>query len=388
MSESDKAPDAAFDEELAIEDASDHGEQASAGGESRGRGGRVFLNFFAATVAIILLPSVAYLLWTDLTADAPPPSNEETVAKLVTELAAVQNSLRSMEQRINDAQSRDEALAADIEAQLESLNDARPDRAEILGNLPGRLSTLERNVASLKGVSASTRDAWLLAEAEYYLQLGNAQLQLAGNPELAAAALREADKRLVDVANPAYLEVREAIADELTRLDLSNNVDIGGLSMTLASLSRVVDALPVRRQDGAEETDGDVIIDPDMSGPKRAWETVKQTFSEVVRVSKIDDENSPLLTPDAEVLLRANLSLQLQAARLALLKGEREIFKQSMEDADSWLATYFDTSSVQVQSARETIDEISGNPAMQQYPDISESLRLLRQTRTLEDAAE
>ena len=165
---------------------------------------------------------------------------------------------------------------------------------------------------------------------------------------------------------------------------LNNDVDVAGMTMTLASLSKVVDSLPIQVDDGS--TDEEIgSVDDDLSGVDRAWASVKDAMSGLVKVTGPDEAGSPLLTPDSVTLLRANLSLQLQAARLALLKGERAIFQQSLLDAEDWMMTYFDIRSVQVASALETITELRNSPATQDLPDISESLRLLRQQRILDE---
>jgi len=106
-------------------------------------------------------------------------------------------------------------------------------------------------------------------------------------------------------------------------------------------------------------------------------------MSGLVKVTPPDEETRALLTPDAAHLIRSNLALQLQAARLALLRGEQAIFEQSLDDADALLTQYFDTGSAQVESAAETIAEIRDSMVAVQAPDISESLRLIRQFRVL-----
>ena len=78
----------------------------------------------------------------------------------------------------------------------------------------------------------------------------------------------------------------------------------------------------------------------------------------------------------------------VQAARLALLRGEPEIFRQSLDDADTWMDTYFDTGSQPVRSARQTMAEIRNEYATVVPPDISRSLRLLRQYKTLAESAQ
>lgn len=118
----------------------------------------------------------------------------------------------------------------------------------------------------------------------------------------------------------------------------------------------------------------------------RAMASLKNAVGGVVSVRRADEAMQPLIAPEAQYFLRANLALQLQAARLALLRGEEGIFRQSLNDADSWLDEYYDPGSTAVQSARETIAEIRDSVISVAMPDISRSLRLLRQFNLLAEA--
>lgn len=240
-------------------------------------------------------------------------------------------------------------------------------------------------MSALQGVSAGARDTWLLAEAEYYMQIANAQLQLGNNPHLAMLALGMADERVVQMANPGLTEVRRAIADELAALEVMEKPDIEGVSLTLASLSRVVESLPLQTTE-ANRDDADGATDEDLSGTARAWASVKGAMSGIVKVTPPDEETRALLTPDTAALIRSNLALQLQAARLALLRGEQAIFEQSLDDANALLDAYFVSDSAPVSSARQTIAEIRDSMFAATAPDISESLRLIRQFRTLQES--
>jgi uncharacterized protein HemX len=71
-----------------------------------------------------------------------------------------------------------------------------------------------------------------------------------------------------------------------------------------------------------------------------------------------------------------------------LLRGEQAIFEQSLDDTSALLNAYFDTQSAQVQSTLLTIAEIRAGVFTLAAPDISESLRLLRQYRTLSETVE
>jgi len=248
------------------------------------------------------------------------------------------------------------------------------------------MSTLESSVASLAGISEGARDAWIIAETEYYMQIANAQLQLANNPHLATLALRMADERIVQLSDPRLTDVRRAISDELAALDMMEKPDIEGATLTLASLARVVESLPLAGS--AEEAEDEAEIDPELSGAGRAWASVKNAVSGMVTVRPADQAQLTQLSPDAEYFLRNNIALQLQAARLALLRGEQAIFTQTLDDTSALLNDYFDTDTAQVTSVLDTIAEVRGHVFASEVPDISESLRLLRQFRTLSETAQ
>jgi uroporphyrin-3 C-methyltransferase len=108
----------------------------------------------------------------------------------------------------------------------------------------------------------------------------------------------------------------------------------------------------------------------------------------VVSVRRTDEAARPLIAPDAVYFLRANLALQLQAARLALLRSEQALFRQSLDDATAWLREYYDIDSTPVKGALRTIAEIRESSFDTSLPDISESLRLLRQYIAFRRAAD
>ena len=339
------------------------------------------IGWLALFVALLSLAAVGYMIMEDRRARASAESSSDSIEQLAGRVDASRDSLADLNRALADLASSDEATRSRVEALQRGIE----GRLELLDSLPARMSNLENSMASLQGVSAGARDAWLLAEAEYYMQIANAQLQLGNNPQLAMLALGMADERVVQLANPALTEVRRAIADELAALEVMNKPDIEGTSLTLASLSRVVESLPLQTID-ARADDGDAATDQELSGAARAWASVKGAMSGIVKVTPPDEEMRALLTPETAALIRSNLALQLQAARLALLRGEQAIFEQSLDDASALLEYYFDVDSTQVAGAQATIAEIRGNMFAVTPPDISESLRLIRQYRTLSES--
>ena len=352
------------------------GKQAEPGKTRAGASGSVA--WLAFLVAIVALAAAGYTTWQGWRS-AADTSADDRAARLESGLSSSERSLARLQEQVAELGQRDPG----IDAAVDSLRGDLEQRLRLLESLPARMSTLESSVASLAGISEGARDAWILAESEYYMQIANAQLQLANNPHLAALALRMADERIVQLADPGLTGVRQAIADELAALDVMKKPDIEGATLTLASLARVVESLPLAGT--GEGQQAAAAIDEVQSGVGRAWASVKNAMSGLVTVTPVEQARLTQLSPDAEHFLRSNIALQLQAARLALLRGEQTIFVQTLDDTSTLLRDYFDADSSQVAGALETISEVRNHVFVAEVPDISESLRLLRQFRTLRE---
>ena len=339
--------------------------------------------WLALLLSVAALGVVGYTLYLDWQSSDADASANAAVTGLESQVATTRRSVTELSDRVDAINVGEAATTADVDALRGELD----ERISLLSSLPSRMSTLESTMASLAGVSTSARNTWLLAEAEYYLQIANAQLQLANNPQLASMALSMADERVVQIADPALTDVRRAISDELAALDIMEKPDIAGATLTLASLARVVESLPLARAALADAPD-EGTVDAEQSGMDRAWTSMKSAVSGLVKVTPPEQEKLVMLTRDGEYFLRNNIALQLQSARLALLRGEQAVFEQSLDDTSTMLDEYFDTDSAQVASTRETLAEIRGNVFTSSAPDISQSLRLLRQYRTLTESSQ
>ncbi len=380
MSETDSEKDVTPVEEAAASEPVTEEPEAHPEPPKRQRSGNS-VAWLAFLFAIIAVAASGYVAWQDWQG-ASDTSADDQLARLdgrIDTLAELQTELEALVSGLGEP---DPAIVAELDAVRRELD----DRLRVLDSLPARISTLEGSIASLAGVSEGARDAWILAESEYYMQIANAQLQLANNPHLAALALKMADERIVQLANPGLTDVRRALSDELAALDVMEKPDIEGATLTLSSLAGIVESLPLAST--AEAEDEATEIDPELSGAGRAWASVKNAVTGLVTVIPADEARLVQLSPDGEFFLRSNIALQLQAARLALLRGEQAIFEQTLDDTSALLNDYFDVDSAQVTSALETIADIRGHVFTTQAPDISGSLRLLRQYRTLNENAQ
>ena len=171
--------------------------------------------WLAFLASIIALAAAGYTTWQGWLSERDTDADDR-YTRLDNRLSSSAQSLADLEAQVAELGAGDPGIDAELDALRRDLD----ERIRLLSSVPARMSTLEASVASLAGVSEGARDAWILAESEYYMQIANAQLQLANNPHLAALALKMADERIVQLANPALTDVRRALSDELAALEV------------------------------------------------------------------------------------------------------------------------------------------------------------------------
>ena len=189
-----------------------------------------------------------------------------------------------------------------------------------------RHEALESRVDSFQGVSADARRRWLVAEADHYLGIGNTELALAGHWENAIFALELADDALRQLAEPAFAPVRGQISADLQTLRSADLVDVEGLSYTLGRLASRVDKLPM-----GPAAPGNLDLQPQRledveSGWNRVWLSLKGAISGMINVERSEVSTSPALTAREQSLIRHQLVLELQMARLGCCAATRRRF--------------------------------------------------------------
>ncbi len=190
---------------------------------------------------------------------------------------------------------------------------------------------------------------------------------------------------MVDLANPALSGVRERIAAELRALRAVRLPDIEGLSYTLGGLTESGRTLPLLSTLPENFTADVDVPEEAMSGLARAWLSLKNAVVGMVSIERRDDSITRSLSTEEQALVRQQLELELVLARLGLISGQSEVFRQSIMAAEELLARHFDTEAVAVESAIALLDELAELDIDPERPDISGSLSLLRSLAARDD---
>jgi uncharacterized protein HemX len=76
--------------------------------------------------------------------------------------------------------------------------------------------------------------------------------------------------------------------------------------------------------------------------------------------------------------LRQDLRLQLDAARFALLRRDRDLYRTSLDTAASWLKTFFDTTAPEVHLYQDDLARLRAADPAPPLPDLGPTLKALR----------
>jgi uroporphyrin-3 C-methyltransferase len=118
---------------------------------------------------------------------------------------------------------------------------------------------------------------------------------------------------------------------------------------------------------------------------RELYKVVGQSLSEVFRVREHNTPVRPMLPPRREYYLRQNLRLQLEAARLALLREDAVQYRSSLVTARSWVKDYFSVHDAEVEQLSRQLEKLSTLEVHASLPDISSSLHLLQQQMKLDE---
>lgn len=311
----------------------------------------VWLASLALLIALLAVAGAAYL-WRQ---------QQQLQADLQQRVADLQNSDATLGR---DWQSR----AGDLQQQDEQIRQAQ--------------QALEESVESVRELAGRSRRDWMLAEVEYLLRIANRRLQLQHDVITAIAALASADARLRELADPGLIEVRQQIARELNDLRGTPRPDLEGMALQLSTLSEQVAQLPVKAARAPERAPRDSQVSESdrlslqewRQALGRAWEALKS----LVVIRRRDEPIAPLLGPEQEFAVREGMRMQLEAARLALLQQNANLYRTSIQGAQAWLQRYFVPEDSRTQAMHETLQQLGERDIDVALPDISTSLRSLR----------
>lgn len=253
-------------------------------------------------------------------------------------------------------------------------------------SVEGLEQRIEQHARRLRSMSTTTRDDWLLAEAEYLLRLAGQRLQMERGTKGALALLQATDQILVELDDAELFAVRDKLQRDITSLKLAPSIDRSGLYLQLSAWADEIVALPdvptiqepVELSSTIPEPLTTEVVEQSVWQQLKGnfWAAMKQLDNQV-RIRHHDQPLEPLLPPDGARYLRQNMRFNLEQAQLAMLREEPEIYRQSLEQCEQSLRQYFSNQDKALKIADE-IAKLKKQNIVIELPSINGSLSALQ----------
>ncbi len=348
----------------------------------KGRGG-VLIALLALALAVAVSGWNAWLWWQDREGQGAAVAMTETLRQLSSGQADLVRTQRQQSARLDTVErlELESGLAQLDEALAQARSVAGSDRARLasmegaLAETMSLLNRLESRVAAIVVRGESPRQGLELAEVDYLLRSANERLRLYGDARSAAQALALADAQLEAMDDPVYLTVRQSIAAASLAIESVQRPDMVALTEGLSSLQAQIPGLPFP---------GEVIV-ASPTGPLVAedpglWARFKGAMSSLVTVRR-EEQDLLLISLEDKDTVRQALWLQLEAARLALLREDDSAYQSALQRANATLAQYFDKGADAFARFEAGLIKLRATSLAVDWPDIAEPWTRLKGIR-------
>ena len=296
---------------------------------------------------------------------------------------------------IQEQLARQSADAGQLSMQANSLaknaQDLANETAGRVALLDTRLSEVALQRSQLEELMQSlsrSRDENMVVDIESALSLAQQQAELTGSVQPMLAALHSAQKRLSKVAQPRLTPVLRALQTDIDRIQSASVTDTPSLLNKLDELVVLVEDLPLLNAVGANSR---AAAAPAPSQPmgnvwEQAWRqaqwsvlasSVWAELSSLVRVSRIDQPEAVLLTPEQSFFARENLKLRLLNARLGLLARQTTASRNDLQWAERDMRRFFDVTGRKGITALSLLNQTQSQMRQFDMPRLDHSLAAL-----------
>jgi uroporphyrin-3 C-methyltransferase len=185
---------------------------------------------------------------------------------------------------------------------------------------------------------------------------------------------------------PRLAPVLRAIQHDIDRLQSASLTDIPGLLIRIDELVVLVETLPVINSlPNSNHATPAADKKPPPGWPQiwqnKDWSGLGQRIwlevSSLIRVSRIEQPEAVLLSPEQSFFVRENVKLRLLNARLSLLSRQITTARNDLAMAERDLTQYFESTSRQGRTAQSLMKQVQSQLQQTSLPRLDASLAAL-----------
>lgn len=254
----------------------------------------------------------------------------------------------------NTQQSLQQSLSAD-EATMTQINNNLLKTQNLAEQLNQKMQRGEQN--------------WQRAEAIYLVKLANYQLKFNANVPVAIQLLEDADQQLKSYADSQTTTFRQLLQDTLAKLQNSATVDTTGIILRLNALSDQVNNLSVIPTYTPQTNTETKKVDENKPGWQKVLAQINNALKSLFIIHKHEVSVDTLATPLEQSFASTNIRWQLSLAQWAVIKGDTELYKQSLQRAVNLIQEKFTANSTQ-QNLISSLQQLASMTVNTNVPDM------------------
>jgi uroporphyrin-3 C-methyltransferase len=243
-----------------------------------------------------------------------------------------------------------------------------------LDAMSGQLAFMRQTLNQIPGARL---EDWKLAEVEYLLRLANQRVTLQKEVTGVSALLDAADAILAALDDPAMLLVREKISQEMLLLGQASDIDQQGVYTKLQALKNIIHDTIQPPSTFTQSLLDESSLPSDAAESKDKKVSIIDQLLSLVSVRTRDQAFDAPLATEQYQLLEHSLTLMLEQAQWAVLKGDQKLYQASLGNAQNWIKNTLRHQQANIMLGQITL--LASQTISATLPDVSQSLRLLRQ---------
>lgn len=316
--------------------------------------------FFTIINLLVLIVICAGAYWYYLQINKTASSEDKALSSLQTEIKGLSRSQSTLRSDLN-AQSS--SVNNNQEALAQSLNELTSEVQEISNNN----QSVAKRLAELSGRRPSD---WLLAEANYLVNMAGRKVYLEKDIQTAVTLLQEADQRLTDLNDPSLFPVRALIANDIQALQQVNPTSSSSVALAIAGMLPQVSELPmdVLRLPEAD-TDDDVTLSDDVSDwQQNLAKTWRAIVGDFISIKSVDAPLEPYLAERQQWLIEQQIKHALAQAQTAVLNEQATLFTSAMQQAIAGIVEHYKLDDAQVGQFVDALQNIQNTDLSRNIP--------------------
>jgi uroporphyrin-3 C-methyltransferase len=267
---------------------------------------------------------------------------------------------QSLENKLSDTQQSNQQALAKVQ---QSVNNAQ----QKIENNAIATQSITKRLAEMSGRRPSD---WLLAEANYLVNMASRKLYLEKDIRTAVTLLREADARLDDLNDPSLFSVRALIAADIQTLSQVNSVSTDSIALTLAGMLPKVSELPL---DTLQLPESNIEQDLTLSEDVNDWrqnlsKTWKSIVNDLISIDYVDKPLEPYLAERQQWLIEQQLKHAIAQAQTAALNEQIDLYRSAIQQGIDIIVEHYQLENSQVSQFLGVLKELQSTDFSRNYP--------------------